>query len=42
MPLQFLHKGVENLDLATLVSTDNKYETNEGIWDQINNKYDHD
>ncbi len=34
-------KGLENLDLATLVSTDNKYETNEGIWDQFNNKYDH-
>ena len=33
-------KGLENLDLATLVSTDNKYETNESIWDQLNNKYD--
>ena len=33
-------KGLENLDLATLVSTDNQYETNESIWDQLNNKYD--
>ena len=32
-------KGLENLDLATIVSTDNKYETNESIWDQHENKY---
>ena len=32
-------KGLENLDLATIVSTDNKYETNESIWDQHDNKY---
>ena len=31
--------GLENLDLASLVSTSSKYQTSEGIWDIENNRY---
>ena len=30
--------GLENLDLASLVSTSKAYQTSEGIWDIKNNK----
>ena len=31
--------GLENLDLASLISTSNAYKTSEGVWDIDNNKY---
>ena len=31
--------GLENLDLASIVSTANSYKTNEGIWDLKKNRY---
>lgn len=31
--------GLENLDLASIVSTSNSYHTNESIWEQQKNKY---
>ena len=31
--------GLENLDLASLVSTSNTYQTSEGVWDIQDNKY---